>query len=406
MGHTHEDIDQMFSRFAVALRYNDAPSRIALTKVIIAGFSHLTEDNVHHLETVGNVSHYLRDIKQLNTFNGISFKRQFRIFLEQGHPVVSSRQTASGEEDFFAISGYALYTPIFKSGLALLQLPESRVQTEEKKDDVSWRPSSMCAKRRHSDIDCDSIAAPERQSSDSDSTESSEDPDLDIGEVLNVQQLKDQLCFYLPEVQTAFDSPQWRVPNTPGDKKHHAQLIKSYRRRVAAVDDFWGLSDDDMVDLDQLIGLMENPGADEDELKLDHATWGHPFLGESDGSGSLPIPGAKSTPEDSDDSDSSSSSGSDSADSKSNESVSVVDAPELGVGQFILARPADDEEDPEPFWIGQVVPDAQYGADSKYVRIHWYQRRGYAKDKRPIYKQCFQEKITEKRGSSKLAKKR
>ena len=51
-----------FFRFAVALRYNHAPSRRSLTSVLVIGFRHLKEENVHHLESVANVSEYFRDI--------------------------------------------------------------------------------------------------------------------------------------------------------------------------------------------------------------------------------------------------------------------------------------------------------------------------------------------------------
>ena len=39
-------------RFSMALRFNHAPSRVALSEVLVAGFRDLTSENVHHLESV------------------------------------------------------------------------------------------------------------------------------------------------------------------------------------------------------------------------------------------------------------------------------------------------------------------------------------------------------------------
>ena len=36
----------------MALRFNHAPSRVALSEVLVAGFRDLTSENVHHLESV------------------------------------------------------------------------------------------------------------------------------------------------------------------------------------------------------------------------------------------------------------------------------------------------------------------------------------------------------------------
>ena len=92
----------------MAFRYNNAPSREALTAVLVAGFRDLTVDNVHHLESLANISHHLVQIGRLNDMSGIMSKRQFRVYMEGPNVVVSSRVAASGDEMWYAIQGYSL----------------------------------------------------------------------------------------------------------------------------------------------------------------------------------------------------------------------------------------------------------------------------------------------------------
>jgi hypothetical protein len=61
VGHTHEDIDQMFSRFSVALRHLHARSRPELAKVLLKAYCRL--DRVIHLEHVANISEYFNEYK-------------------------------------------------------------------------------------------------------------------------------------------------------------------------------------------------------------------------------------------------------------------------------------------------------------------------------------------------------
>ena len=376
VGHTHEDIDQMFSRFSVALRYNDAPSRIALTNVLTAGFKHLNRENVHHLETVANVSDYLNSMKVLNNFDGIMAKRQFRFFLEGGHPVVSSRKTAAGEEQWFAISGYALFTPIFKSGLSLLRHTHSPAQSEEKKAaPTPWRPSV-------------NKSVSTNGSSDSESDPSSSESESMAAPAVSVEQLRERLSFFRADVQALFDQPQWRFLD--GDEKEHqGKLVVNYRRRLKAVDDFWGLTDVDRADLERLIKLIENPMPDDDELsKVDPAAWGSPFLSEPGTRGSASIPLRKTAnDQNSSEGDSDSSSESESA---SNSDSDACDAAKLDVGEYVICRPAQGAD--EQFWIAQVIADPQNGAGSKSgrVSVHWLEQTNrFTKNKRPFYKQAW-----------------
>lgn len=361
----------MFSRFSVALRYNDAPSRIALTNVITAGFKHLNRENVHHLETVANVSDYLNSMKVLNNFDGIMAKRQFRFFLEGGHPVVSSRKTAAGEEQWFAISGYALFTPIFKSGLDLLRHNHSAAQPEEKKAPTPWRPTVGKSV---------SVSLDESSDSESDLSTSSSESESVATPDANVEQLRERLSFFLSDVQADFDIPQWRFLDG-GESEHQGKLVEKYRRRLKAVDDFWGLTDVDRADLERLITLIENPmpGESGDEVsKLDPAAWGFPFLAESGGSASIPL---RKPTNDQNSSESDTSSSSESSESD------VCDAPNLEVGQYVICRPAEGAD--EQYWIGQVIADPDNGAGplSRRVSVHWLEQTNrFTKTKRPFFR--------------------
>lgn len=379
----------MFSRFAVALRYNDAPSRIALTNVLTAGFKHLTREHVHHLETVANVSDYLSSINVLNNFDGIMAKRQFRFFLEQGHAVVSSRKTAAGEEQWFAISGYALFTPIFKSGLDLLRrtqssaAAQSEAPEEKKATPASWRPSVS----GHND---------KGESSDSSSSES----ESVAGAAAD--KLKEQLSFFRPEVQVDFDIPQWRFSDEE-EKEHQVKLVAQYRKRIKAVEDFWGLTEVDRADLERMIKLIENPMPDDDDetSKLDPAAWGLPFLSEPGAS----APGSLRKPADDqrsgsviNDGDSDSSSDSE---SESKSDSDVCDAANLDVGEYVICRPAQGAE--EQFWIGQVIADPKNraGSQSGRVSVHWLEQTNrFTKTKRPFFKLAWTITTTSNRRGS------
>ena len=74
VGHTHEDIDQLFSRLAVYLRFNDAMSRAALTECFKAAYTGKdgTPPEVEHWENVVNLSdwysqHEIKDLPQVRT---------------------------------------------------------------------------------------------------------------------------------------------------------------------------------------------------------------------------------------------------------------------------------------------------------------------------------------------------
>lgn len=81
VGHTHEDIDQFFSRISVALRSNDALSRDQLAKVIEGAFRSKNGNRpvVRHWATIANISGWLEKV-HLKACEHISFYNQVRIF--------------------------------------------------------------------------------------------------------------------------------------------------------------------------------------------------------------------------------------------------------------------------------------------------------------------------------------
>lgn len=76
VGHTHEDIDQIFSRLAVHLRKHDARNHFELLLALQAAFTprHGGLVRTGHLPTLANISHYLkpylRNMGNINTKDG------------------------------------------------------------------------------------------------------------------------------------------------------------------------------------------------------------------------------------------------------------------------------------------------------------------------------------------------
>ena len=95
VGHTHEDIDQMFSRLAVRLRRTDCLDRQAFIECFKKAFKNEwgTEGTGGHVETAANISDwiapYLADTKKMKTAHkkvkrkGISSFHQFLFTLHE-----------------------------------------------------------------------------------------------------------------------------------------------------------------------------------------------------------------------------------------------------------------------------------------------------------------------------------
>jgi general stress protein 26 len=88
VGHTHEDIDQMFSRFAIALRGRNMLSRDDMTRVLEKGYTFEggTASIVKHWDRLGNIRDWLDD--QIGLPAGVMRFRHFRIARSEDRKVM------------------------------------------------------------------------------------------------------------------------------------------------------------------------------------------------------------------------------------------------------------------------------------------------------------------------------
>jgi hypothetical protein len=77
VGHTHADIDQMFSRFSVYLRCHDAPCRAKLYRGLAESFTPAPSTN--HIRQVCNFKKWLDDNKFLHKMIGIAEPLHFKL---------------------------------------------------------------------------------------------------------------------------------------------------------------------------------------------------------------------------------------------------------------------------------------------------------------------------------------
>jgi hypothetical protein len=81
VGHTHEDIDQFFSRIAMLLRRKDAHSRLALEKLLYSVHCSSSDwgkvRKVTHWENVANISGWLEG--KVHDMDSITMWHQFKI---------------------------------------------------------------------------------------------------------------------------------------------------------------------------------------------------------------------------------------------------------------------------------------------------------------------------------------
>lgn len=127
VGHTHEDIDQFFSRLSKALTASDVPSRIAMAEIFAEahsahGWKHPTPV-VEFVDAVANISDYL--LPHIQPLQDISTYRQFRLRAYKGDEGkrevrVSARATClSDGEDWVALDGkFGRGSAIFKPAAA------------------------------------------------------------------------------------------------------------------------------------------------------------------------------------------------------------------------------------------------------------------------------------------------
>ena len=109
VGHTHEDIDQLFSRIALYLRKHDATSRMGFHDAIVAGFKKSkwgSAPMAGDIESAANLSHwlkqYLAPMSQISSGplprDGIYKFHQFKFSLLGGTPIMQVREWCGDDE--------------------------------------------------------------------------------------------------------------------------------------------------------------------------------------------------------------------------------------------------------------------------------------------------------------------
>ena len=135
VGHTHEDIDQMFSRFAMAIRVRDTVTMEEMIGVFRDAYQTAEglRPNVSIVHYVANISEYVDNLTKAWSNFGVAQYYQFHLFADPDRtdrrPLVRGRQSTAGDEIFRGLFKHAFHscddhTPIFDE-------PEQRIRWEE-----------------------------------------------------------------------------------------------------------------------------------------------------------------------------------------------------------------------------------------------------------------------------------
>jgi hypothetical protein len=101
VGHTHEDIDQFFSRLAVALRHRNIWSRVGLTEAILETFpDERHRPKVEHLDSITNFRDWIKDHYRKTLFAGLTEFHQIKFYPdpETGATSFSARNWCGGSD--------------------------------------------------------------------------------------------------------------------------------------------------------------------------------------------------------------------------------------------------------------------------------------------------------------------
>ena len=146
VGHTHEDIDQIFSRISVYLRVNNAVSRHALERAMRSSFvKYGKRPIVKHWDSVANISDYLTELGCLRPLKKITKYHAFRFVETEGKLAVQGRTwpgspRQSSTDYWRGLSGETVSTPIYK---------ENVVSRPDILGDMALIPPSQLATRTH-----------------------------------------------------------------------------------------------------------------------------------------------------------------------------------------------------------------------------------------------------------------
>jgi hypothetical protein len=115
VGHTHEDIDQIFSRLSVFLACHDAFNMEQLHEAIRGSYQ--TKDGhrakCEFWDRCANFSDWIKPY--LTNYDGISKFRQFRFYMKDGVVRVQARVHTSQKEEWAGIRGQDPYTDVFRT---------------------------------------------------------------------------------------------------------------------------------------------------------------------------------------------------------------------------------------------------------------------------------------------------
>ena len=100
VGHTHEDIDQLFSRISVRLRLKNAVSRLQLARVMQSSFKKYGKPpEITHWTSVANISEYLDDMNCLRDLIRCTDYHDFRAITLDGEPAIQVRSWPGSPPD-------------------------------------------------------------------------------------------------------------------------------------------------------------------------------------------------------------------------------------------------------------------------------------------------------------------
>jgi hypothetical protein len=153
VGHTHEDIDQVFSRLSVYLACHDALNMAQLHAAIRQSYQ--TREGLRadcgFWDRCANFSHWIKPY--LTSYEGITRYRQFRFYKTDGDVRVQARQHTSEGEEWAGIRGQDAFTDVFREDPPEMMenVPDTqrREIISEKLIDAQRASITRLASRRH-----------------------------------------------------------------------------------------------------------------------------------------------------------------------------------------------------------------------------------------------------------------
>ena len=120
VGHTHEDIDQIFSRLAMYLRHHDSRSRIEMMDGFASSYKSKmgTRPITAHIEAVANISHwletYLASMEPSGDQKGISNFYQFKLYKQDREARMQVREWCNNDDVWTGLNPWKPFHAVFK----------------------------------------------------------------------------------------------------------------------------------------------------------------------------------------------------------------------------------------------------------------------------------------------------